>query len=579
MAIYYMCDPLLQRSKNARGENHWAAYLQEMLSRLGVPGRAWYPGQAAEFDKGDVLLVGGDALLPEIAEELAKGVGQGLTLIGFATAGGDSLFGIHTEGITPQPEDAFTLNGYFTVGADAQTAYMNVPEKQPALPVFSPVILAQEAGAERLGDVTVDGERRAGLLRCGNAFYFAFDLPQTLWASTQGRPVTENYPGFSIGRLPSARITPLDYNTEIAYGDYYLLILQNILADLGYAMLHRLPPAEDGTVPDLMLYYAGDEDSTETKITLDAAAIMAERGLPYHVNLMPYGESMDFQLSPAQFDTLRKGGCELALHYNMAGEYEWCAFTEENFRLQYRAYLQHFGIPCVSTVGHCLAHNGWAERMRYLEGIGVRGEFERSAEYDPDDVNAFNLYGFAFGTSAPFFAYDDGAHGNRRMDFVEAPIAYYEPRIGGDYSDGVEKIDRCVDAAVYFGRMINLFTHPHYVTGKSGYDNAMTLAALDESVRYIAENGYTVQHSAPDAICQFWHGRRRSSVETDDATLYYVESACDGLVVRVPADSARLDVEISVNGKAAAPVYKTIDGRLWLMVPVLGEGGHVIEIE
>jgi len=557
MSIYYLHDPLLQAKKNKLGEFHWAAYIPEMLSRIGVPYQAWIPGQTADFKYGDVMFIGSDTLSCHLPDEL--------TIIGFATQGADNLFGIKIESTIPQPDGEFSLNGYFKMEPSAQEKYMNVPDGTPELPIFSPVRILYETEAEVLG---------MGLLKYNNNFYFTFDLPQTLWVSGQGKPITENAPGYPVGRLPLARVTPLDYNTEIAYGDYYLYILQNILADLGYAMLHCLPLKKDGTIPDFALYYAGDEDACSPELSADAYAFMVSRGLPYHINLMPFGNNMSFQLSPEQFDDLRERGCELALHYCMTGgEGGFYKFNEENFQRQYRAYLQKFGVQSISTVGHCLTHNGYAERMRFLAGMGIRGDFERCGEYDPVDINAFNKYGFAFGTAFPSFPYDDAQHGNKKIDFVEAPIAYYEPRIGEKYPDGAELIHFCLDSAKYFGRMVNLFTHPHYLSALSGYNVAMTHAAMDESLRYISEKGYNVIHSAPDRICEFWHGRGKSSVVTD-GNRYYVDSATDGLIIRIPTETNNL----LVDGNVVEPIYKEIDGRKWLMVAISGEGGHVIEV-
>ena len=595
MAIYYLVDPLLQAQKNKRGETHYPAYIPEILSRLGVPFCAWHPNSPAFFAKGDVLLTGKDTLSPETVSKLSESVKKGLTLIGFSTGGSESLFGINTEKTINQPNGEFSLTGYFAIDPSVKKFYMNVPEDQPKLPVFSPVVQIRTAKAEILGNIQANGESYAGFLRYRDengteAFYFAFDLPQTLLISAQGKPVTEPADGWSVGRLPMARVTPLDYNTEIAYGDYYLYILQNIFADLGYAMLHRLPLSENGKVPDFALYYAGDEDACDPAISTDAAAFMAGRGLPYHINLMPFGENMEFRLSPAQFDELRKNGCELALHYDMTGNSgKYYIFSEENFRRQYRAYLQHFGVPSISTVGHCLTHNGWAERMRFLEKIGVRGDFERCGEYDPVDINAFDKYGFAFGTAFPSFPYDDAEHNNRKIDLAEAPIAYYEPRIGEKYPDGADRIARCLEYASYFGRMINLFTHPHYLTDLSGYNSAMTKAALDRTLAYIKEKGKDVIHSAPDRICEFWRGRSRSSVlsvlsvisETsgfENTQNYYVASECEALIVRIPVDDCNSVLKLSIDKNDTAPVYKNVDGRLWLMAPVIGIGGHIIDI-
>ena len=583
--IYYLWDERRRIEKNKRGENDWFCYITEMLTRLGVAGCAISAEELedAALGAGDALFAGAGEPPLSAAPALREALARGMTLVGFETAGIDDLFGIKKAERIAQPDGEYGLTGYFKIREDAQSEYLPVPESAPPLPVFAPVGIYETAGAEIIADIITAERSFPVFFKHSNAYYFAFDLAQTLWVGAQGKPVAEKAPGFSVGRLPMARVTPLDYNTEIAYGDYYLYILQNILAGLGYAMLHRLPPAAGGKIPDLVLYYAGDEDACDPSISADAAAAMAKRGLPYHINLMPFGENMDFRLSPGQFDKLRENGCELDMHYNMTENYEWCAFAEKNFRRQYRSYLRHFGVPSVSVVGHCLAHEGWAERMRYLEGIGIRGDFGRTAEYDPADINAFNQYGFAFGTSFPSFAYDGAMHGNRKIELVEAPIAYYEPRIGEKYPNGADKIHRCIDSAAYFGRMINLFTHPHYLTDLSGYDSSMTKAALDEALGYIKEKGLHAVHSAPDKICNFWHGRGKSKITNclrrEDSVSCRVECCAEeGLVVRFPEKKERAGESVAVDGQPVEPVYKTVDGIRWLMVPVMGIGGHIISI-
>ena len=579
MAVYYLWDEMLRIEKNKRGENHWFGYITEIFTRLGIGGEAICAKEAkiAGLGCGDVLFVGADELSPPVVSAIGEALRQGMTLVGFGTAGADELFGIKKTGELAQPEGEYSPNGYFQVREKFQGDYLPVPETAPRLPVFSPVGICEAAGAEILADILAEERMLPAFFKHGNAYYFSFDLAQTLWKSAQGKPACKSERGLSFLRISDARITPLDYDTTIAYGDYYLYILQAVLvaSNSKQPMLHRLPPAADGSVPDLLLFYAGDEDATP-HISTRASEIMHERGLPYHINLMPVGEGMDFVTTPQEYEAIKNRGHELALHYDMTG----CEFSEENFKKQYKAYLRTYGETSVSVVGHCLAHKGWARRGRYLERLGIMGDSCRCAEY-AEDINAFNLYGFAFGTAYPIFLHEDSSHQNRRLDFADLPIAYYEPRIGGGYVDGEAKIHKCLDDAAYFGRMINLFTHPHYVADNYGYDNKITLAALDEAIRYTKEKGWNVVHATPDKVCRFWHGRSRSKItnclQTDRGMSCRVECCSqDGLIVRFPGDKA---AAASVDGARMAAATKSIDGRLWLLVPVLGLGGHIVNVE
>ena len=662
MGIYYLWDEQLRIDKNRRGENYWFAYITEILCKLGVGGKAViaeelaagagrgeagagaghgevaagaWRGEAGEsagavrFGAGDVVFTGAGGLPCGVQPALREGLARGMTLIGFGTAGADDLFGIKTAGGLAQPDGEFSLAGYFKMREGMRRAYLPAldasqgREREPeqGLPVFSPVCACEPAGAEVVADFALEGGGRAlpALLRQGNAFYFAFDLAQTLLASAQGKPVYKSEMGLSWTRIADARITPPDYDTTVAYGDYYAYIIQSILYTLGQPMLHRLPPRADGGVPDLMVYYGGDEDATP-RVSDRASEIMHGRGLPYHINLMPAGAGADadagggvngggngsggsgggglwFATTLEEYDRIKSRGHELALHYDLTK----CEFTRENFAEQYRAYLRQYGETSVSTVGHCLAHRGWVERGRYLESLGVLGDNVRCAEIAIEDINAFNLYGFAFGTSYPAFLYDDGAHGNRRLCFVDIPTTFYEPRVGGKYGDGPEKIRKCLDGAAYFGRMVEFFMHPHYISDAYGYDFRMSHAALDEAARYIEEKGWNVIHGTPDMVCKFWHGRDKSAVTNCVANGGSICCRVDcqaegGVIVKFPitgesgAENSNANAGVatatetapapqaSVDGQPAQAVVKEVDGLRWLMVPVTGIGGHILKI-
>ena len=579
MGIYYLWNEQIRIDKNRSGENYWFSYITEILSRLGAGGEAILAeeAEAASFGPDDVLFTGADALPPQLLPVLRAGLAKGMTLIGFKTEDAGELFGVNiSKQAIDQPDGGFGFNGYFKIRESAG-AILPVLETAPDMPVFSPVCIAEAAGAEIIADISAGGQTLPALFKYSNAYYFAFDLTQTMWVSAQGKPVYNSERGLDFTRISDARITPLDYDTTVAYGDYYLYILQSIWFGLKQPMIHRLPPDENGGVPDLMLYYAGDEDATP-HISLRASEIMHGRGLPYHINLMPAGGDLRFVTTLDEYGAIKARGHELALHYNMVG----CDFCEENFKAQYHAYLQNYGEVTVSTVGHCLAHRGWAERGRYLERLGIIGDSCRCGEY-AENINEFNLYGFAFGTSYPIFLYDDQSHDNRKLNFADLPIAYYEPRIGGGYAGGKEKIHKCIDDAAYFGRMINLFTHPHYVSDNFGYDNTITLAALDEVLNYIKEKSLNVIHSAPDKVCRFWHGRDKSKIKNymrqKGGVICRVECNCeDGLIIRFPAGKAEKSALVSVDGNPVRAIYKNSDGLRWLMVPVAGLGGHIINI-
>ena len=580
MGIYYLWDEQRRINTNRSGGNYWFAYITEILSRLGAKGRPVLPEQAGDITLGkrDVVFIGAGDVPAKALPALRTWQNNGATIIGFGTTGVDDVFGIQTTGCTDQPDD-FTINGYFAVRGNKKQQFLPSPEADPRLCVFTPVVVTEPKSADVCADIELNGVSYPAFYQNKNAYYFTFDVTQTLWAAAQGKPVYEGTAMFPrCSRNTDARITPDGYDTHIAYGDYYTYIIQSILYRMNVPMLHRLPPDADGSVPDLLLYHAGDEDATP-KVSNRASEIMRERGYAYQINMMPAGEDMHFTTTQEEYAVIRARGHRVSMHYNMVENQPWCDWSAENFRKQYEAYLCYAGDPCVSSVGHCLVHVGWAERSRYQEALGILGDGSRFGEKDPEDLNAFNLYGFAFGTGYPYFIYDDHEHNNRRLNIADLPIAYYEPRIGGKYVDGAEKIRRCMEDAAYFGRMLTVFTHPHYVADNYTYDNSITLAAFDEFDRYAAEHGLNVVHSEPDSVCLFWHGRERSDVsyhDDGDVITCRVDCAADaGLIVKIPVNDA---ASVSVDGNHIEPVFKMVDGLKWLMVPVTGKGGRLIEV-
>jgi hypothetical protein len=552
MAIYYLYNDLNRKKTNESGKNYWFCYITEIFNRLGVSA---IPIKTADmhFNKGDVLFTGSENLTETDKQAIARC--KGLILIGFATQDAGSLFGIEYAGILSQPENDFTINGMFRM---TDHTYLPIPLFNSPLPVVSPVCVIGLCGAEALA---VIGEY-PGLTKYENTYYFAFNLAQTIWTCSAGKPVFEGKNGFNIGRVCDTRIVPLEYDTTAAFCDYYIYIIQTILAGAGYPMIHRLPPSEDGTVPDLLLYFGGDDDATSGAMNLEASRIMYERGLPYHMNLMPDINGY-FVTNPDEFNLIRSRGHELAFHYDFAYRQNVGQFNAAGFSEQLKLFTDTFGLLPVCNVGHCLTHHGWAERCRYQADLGIKGDNSRLGEVNPDDINAFGLYGFAFGTSFPFFAYDDYEHDNINLNFTELVINYYEPRLPENDNASLKKLHDCLDDAARYGRTINFFLHPHYITGLYS-SNTPVLSAIDEALSYGNKNNYYIIKYGPDKLCLWWHDRAASSVSGSGSS-FTVQAAAD-LIIRIPFDSNSKSPQITVNDKPAKYVQKNIDGLEWLLL-------------
>jgi hypothetical protein len=554
MAIYYLYNDLNRKTANESGKNYWFCYIKEIFNRLGVSA---VPITTADmlFNKGDVLFTGPEKLCDADKKAIARC--EGLILISFATKDAGTLFGIEDAGLISQPENDFTINGMFRM---TDNTYLPVPSFDYAFPVVSPVNIVRPCGSEVLA---VIGEN-PGLTKYNSAYYFSFDLTQTLWVCSAGKPVYEGKNGFNIGRVCDTRIVPLDYDTTVAFGDYYIYIIQTVLARAGYPMLHRLPPSEDGSVPDLLLFFGGDDDATSGAMNPEASRIMYEHNLPYHMNLMPDINGC-FVTTPEEFNLIRSRGHELAFHYDFAYRQNVGQFTAVGFKEQLKLFTDTFGLLPVSNVGHCLTHHGWAERCRYQAALGIKGDNSRLGEVDPNDINAYGMYGFAFGTSFPFFAYDDYEHDNINLNFVELVINYYEPRLPENDDVSLNKLRGCIDDAVRFGRTINFFIHPHYITGLYG-SNRPVLSAIDEALTYSGKNNYKIIKYGPDKLCLWWHDRAASSV-SGSGNDFTVNAAAD-MIVRIPCGSCMENPQIKVNDKNAEYQKKNIDGLDWLMLTV-----------
>lgn len=586
MAVYYLYDDSLRQKLNEEGKNFWFLYITEICSRLGVSALPLHNSELADvkFEPTDTLIVGACTLSATEAKGLNSAAKRGCTLVAFAACGCDELFGINNCGEIPQTVCDFELNGYFNLNDTFVDNLLPVGNGDSPLPVFSDIIRLKTGNAEIAGLISLpNGECVPGLMiyktQYTTSYYFAFDLPKTLWTSAAGKPVNSGSAHFPVGRIPDSRITPIEYDTSIAFGDYYVYILQSILANKGEPMIHRLPPDGD-KIPDYLIYIGGDDDAASDELDLTASLIMYEKNLPYHINLMQDADG-EFVINGNQYRLIKSRGHELALHYNFVGR----DFTQAAFKEQIKKYVESFGDIPVCNVGHCLIHMGWAERCRYQEALGVLGDNGKLGEIDPDNINAFNLHGFGFGTAFPFFARDDYKHGNRLMKFLELPISYYEPRLPKNDTSAAEKLHQCADQSAFFGRTLNLFVHPHYISGM--HDDVPSdmptpaILAVEEILSYSSGKGYNVILWGPDKLCKWWHDRALSTVapisSDEKQKLYRVENCCkDGIVIKLPY-SAKVK-EVTVNGVSAEPVNKTIDGHKWLLIAIDSIGTHEVAV-
>jgi len=106
------------------------------------------------------------------------------------------------------------------------------------LPIFSPLELVElaDSNAEVMAELLHAGRFPTGhpsvvrrKLGSGEAWYFAFDLTQTLWVMHQGRPIDRDDDGDGYYRTGDAIPFNRLHNLEIPFGDYWLQLLEQIV--------------------------------------------------------------------------------------------------------------------------------------------------------------------------------------------------------------------------------------------------------------------------------------------------------------------------------------------------------------
>ncbi|MFH1573026.1 MAG: hypothetical protein ABIG68_03535, partial [Acidobacteriota bacterium] len=241
LAVGYAFDRELQKAANAAGRNYWYAYIEEILSRLGVDARSMPLAACADTEalsQTGVLFLGDFSesdLPPAAPSALTCWVASGGILIGFATQALDDLFGVYAGGTIPQEPDPFSISGYFEllpspVTQDCrapvdpwQRLIIAAPVRQLGCTTSQPLARLFRCHPEHPGD----GTRAVATghpaivhrpLGAGHAFYFAFDLAQTIWVVQQGRPVDQDYDGDGYLRRTDASVVG-DNSRAVPYTD------------------------------------------------------------------------------------------------------------------------------------------------------------------------------------------------------------------------------------------------------------------------------------------------------------------------------------------------------------------------
>jgi hypothetical protein len=552
LTVRYAFDPRLREEAHAAGRNYWYAYVEEILSRLGVSARpvplnrCADPGTLAETG----VLVLGDFRASDLpsgtATVLSRWVTDGGVLIGFATGGLDELFGVADQGNADRAEDPFAVTGYFDLRPAPVTRDCRAPvEPDQRLLIVSPIRRLRLAGGVELGRLyrphpehplsgasAIDAQSPAVVQRSlgsGRAFYFGFNVAQTMWAIQQGRPIDRDYDGDGYLRVSDACVIG-DNSRAVPYTDALHFLLANMIAHRPVPMIDPIPPREGRAAPCLFTF--GGDDECEAGHPLAASEFMAARGLPYHINAMPDTKGR-FAITPGDQARIEANGHEIALHYNfMDGFAHPGGFTRDDVRRQAGLFRERFGRDSVCGVTHWLRWCGWAEPARWMRECGNLADNSYIGSTSPP-LNPVNTIGFAFGSAYPRFVWDDASHGNARLDFVELPIVAYEAGYE-EHRVCPDRIRAAVDLAVQYRLTLDFFFHPVYVATSPACQ-----AGIDELVRLMRQMPVPPVLMGPDRIAHWWRARTEATIdhaaECDGDVVFDAECAYgDGVVIKVP---------------------------------------------
>jgi hypothetical protein len=406
----------------------------------------------------------------------------------------------------------------------------------------------------------------------GTAFYFAFNVPKTVWLLQQGRPIDKDYDGDGYFRLSDAcLIRP--HEIEVQYADEIKWLLQNMIATRPVPFIYASPPLGD-QMPDALFFWGGDDEGAPSA-QLFSSNFMKERGLPYHMNIMP--REGKFALTADEARKIAANGHEIALHFNVIDAHTHpYSFTEADVREQMQLFQNAFGQTSICSVNHWCTWTGWAEPAKWFSALGAKGDNSRIHASSPP-LNPANMMGFSFGTAFPYYIYDDWRGANKRIDFITQPIMAYE--VGYSNKTGqpdFELLPIVVDMAARYHLTTDMFYHPVNI-----HRFPSCRAAIDEVLRLIREKGIVAKHMANDELCRWWSARSASSIEAVVPSKEVITITCaapydDGMIVKLPLGRRRART-VRVDDSRA--IFKSARefGQQWLFVAV-PKGKHTVEI-
>lgn len=538
----FVYDSELRIRANQNSKNYWYEYIKEINDQIGLYAHEISPRSLEErstLDGVGVLFIG-DLKSDEISERVRKNIDEwvsaGGLLIGFNTEGLDQIFGNSYLFKIKQVPDEYSISGYFSLVDEPITSGIHSclhPEQKLIIISDIRCLLPKESSeVAHLYDLQRRSTPYPAITKRiygkGLTYYFAFNVPQTIWILHQGVPISYDRDGDGYYRTGDM-IAIGDNNCEVLYADEIIFLLQKMLSYAPQPLIYQLP-SKGGEVPDVLLFWGGDDEAAKgTQVW--ASNWMKGKGLPYHINVMRNADGQ-FTLTMDELKAITDNGHEVSLHYNFIDNFSPREFSEADVKEQMDAFYSNYGFYPITTVNHWVRWTGWVDTAKWLLSAG--GKADNSFIHHPfPPLNPTNRTGFAFGTSFPFHFYDDYSGNNARLNFIEEPITAYEVGyVGNDVVD-VESIHKAIDLANRYHLTMNMFYHPINV-----YSNPACRQAIEEVLRYIGEMGIVVVHMGNDELWEWWSKRAASKI-TDvnvdgKGVRFLVDCAYkDGLIIKI----------------------------------------------
>lgn len=527
MKIYYLFNEQTKTECNSKGLDYSAAYFPALFGYLGVTAEKISQDDLSDLKVDDILFT------TKMVENLPN-----CTKI---------VLGSTDSSVREQKIKGFVLT-----------------DEGLKLPIFVPFTPAVTDGEVIAYGENEQGEKVPAIVKKDNTFEFCFDLLAAIWFSEDGF-VQGGSDYFFIERTPDTRPLPDDVSDSEPFNDILVTYIEKILQDKGVVSIYKLPPMGDD-VPDFAMHISGDDDCASAEYNLNATFTVEGLGYPYHINAMPVGGD-HFIFDKAVYDEIIAHGGEFGLHSDFTGELKYC---EASQIAESEKYKEWYGEYPSTNVNHCLVQGGSTpDRLRWLANANIIADNGKLGTFDPNDINAFGLQGYGFGTAFPRFGCDDAQHGNQLLGCMEIPVTFYEPRLYSD-EESPEKVINYLDNSAKHGRIAQYFIHPHYFHPDNALHRDAVLRLFKVTEKHVAEKGYKMLKTTTNRLADFWDKRRKATILYNGNT---VEIKCDcDSVLQIP--NAK---EVKIDGNIAKAVEKTINGKKVLLIPV-EKGSHLIEI-